>query len=258
MNGTSVHQLHIARRVRTGVVVALMICLSFILSGCAYPEEQRRNNQRNPLEFIVVVQQAVELYQQKTGVLPIKNSSMETPIYEKYQIDFGKLQKANYLSTVPTNAYENGGSFIYVLVNVEIKPEVKLLDLLAMQEVVDLQQKVNVYEEQQKKFPIGIAITEKFAYLDYDALQMKPPSIYSVYHPQQFLNFIIETTSGHVAIDYAPDILQLITEQNLASQLTAEEDLRERLVNSSVFVPVSSFTYIWKDNQPIPVFFTSP
>ncbi|MGO4273670.1 hypothetical protein AB4Z22_28210, partial [Paenibacillus sp. TAF58] len=103
-----------ARNIYYGRWVGIILCLVLLLSGCAYPKEMRKENQMNPAEFITVVQQAIDLYHEKNGVLPIKNSDMTTPLYEKYVIDFGKLKKTNLLSTVPANAFESGGIFIYV------------------------------------------------------------------------------------------------------------------------------------------------
>lgn len=231
----------------------VMMCCLLLLSGCAYRDEQRRQKQANPLEFISVVQGAVDLYQQNTGVLPIKNSTMNTPIYEKYAIDFGKLQKSNHLSVIPSNAYESGGIYIYVLVHAETKHEVKLMDLMVLQAVNEIQNQVDTYVQMKQQLPIGIEISDDFAYLDFKALGTSLPAIQSLYNPQLFLNFMIQKSTGHVAIDYAPDISLLIQKQNLANELKTDEDLRERLIKDSVFVPVSSFPYRWENNQPIPI-----
>jgi hypothetical protein len=233
--------------------MCLLLCAILLTSGCAYPDELRKQNQGNPREYILLVQQAVDLYREKNGYPPIKNSDMNTPKYEKYRIDFGKLQKVNYLSTIPANAYESGGTYIYVLVNVETEPEVKMMDLQALQTVNDLQDQVDSYFQANKQYPNGISISDEFSYLDFKALGIPVPTVTSVYNPQQFLMYIIEKSTGMVAIDYAPDLSQFIEKQALASSLAADEDLRERLVSSSVFIPVSSYTYRWLNNQPVPI-----
>lgn len=61
-----------AQGVVYGRWVGIFLSLALLLSGCAYPKELRKENQINPAEFITVVQQAVDLFHEKTGVLPIK------------------------------------------------------------------------------------------------------------------------------------------------------------------------------------------
>ncbi|SDN87559.1 hypothetical protein SAMN04487897_105234 [Paenibacillus sp. yr247] len=245
--------MKIALSLLHGRWVFIAICIVLLLGGCAYPQEMRKENQINPAEFITVVQQAIVLYHEKTGVLPIKNSDMTTPLYEKYVIDFPKLKKTNLLSTVPANAFESGGIFIYVLVDVETKPTVKLMDLSAYQSVEDVQKKINDYKvKHDGKLPPGIAINEAFDYVDFDKLGMKLPEIKSVYNRKNFITYLVNKQTGEVAIDYAMDIMQLIQSNSLASSLKSDQDLREILVNKSYFVPIRSNAYLWQNNQPMP------
>jgi hypothetical protein len=231
----------------------LCVLLMAFLSGCAYPSELRKENQINPAEFITVVQQAVDQFHTRSGVLPIKNSDMSTPLYEKYVIDFGKLKRANMLSTVPANAFESGGIFMYVLVNVEIKPEVKLMDLAAYQSVVDLQKQVGTYQSKHAgELPYGIKIAPGFYYLDMKKLGVKEQEVKSTYNRQNFFNYVIHESSGIVTIDYAPDIMKLISSKSLESKLQTGQDLRELLVENSYFVPVRSLAYKWSEGQPLP------
>ncbi len=234
--------------------VGLLGLLILLLSSCAYPQEQRMQNQGNPTEFVFLVQQAVNQYYEKKGVLPIKNSEIDTPLYEKYVIDFSILQKGYYLSTLPTNAYESGGVYMYVLVNVETKPEVKLMDLSAMQAVRELQAQVDAYRlKTNGELPVGISISNDVSYIDFNKLGTEIPQINSVYNRQNLLNYIINQSDGTVAIDYALDMMKFIQDQGLSRSLQAHEDLRERLVNATYFVPVCSYAYNWKDDQPIPI-----
>jgi hypothetical protein len=240
---------HFKTALRLLVGVLLLACLS----GCAYPNELRKENQVNPSEFITVVQQAIDQYHAKTGVLPIKNSDLSTPLYEKYVIDFRKLKNANLLSSVPANAFESGGIFIYVLVNVETKPEVKLMDLTASQSVVDLQNQVDAYKSKHAgELPYGIEIAPGFYYLDLNKLGGKPPEIKSTYNRQNLFTYIIHQSSGLVAIDYATDIMKLISSKSLENNVQNVPDLRELLVANSYFVPVHSFAYQWRNKQPLP------
>jgi hypothetical protein len=235
-----------------GKLCAALVLLLW-LCGCAYPNELRKENQINPSEFITVVQQAVDQFHARTGVLPIKNSDMTTPLYEKYVIDFRKLEKGNFLTSVPANAFESGGIFLYVLVNAETKPEVKLMDLSAYQSVVELQKQVGDYKiKHNGELPYGEKIAAGFYYLSMDKLQIKSPQIKSTYNRQTFFNYVIHEASGKVAIDYAPDLMKLIQSKSLQSTLKSEQDLRDLLVTNSFFVPAQSFPYIWISNQPQP------
>jgi hypothetical protein len=241
------HHFRTALRLLAGVLLLAW------LSGCAYPNELRKENQINPAEFITVVQQAVDQYHTRSGVLPIKNSELTTPLYEKYVIDFRKLQKANLLSSVPTNAFESGGIFIYVLVNVETKPEVKLMDLTAHQSVVELQKLVDTYRSKHAgELPYGIEIAPGFYYLDLNKLGGQTPQVKSTYNRQNLFNYVIHASSGTVAIDYAPDIMKLISTKSLENTLQSVPDLRELLVANSYFVPARSYAYRWSDKQPLP------
>ncbi|OCT12784.1 hypothetical protein A8709_32385 [Paenibacillus pectinilyticus] len=231
----------------------LALVLVILLTGCAYPQELRKENQINPAEFITVVQQAIDTYHEKTGVLPIKNSEMTTPLYEKYVIDFAKLKKTNLLSSVPANAFESGGIFIYVLVDAETKPTVKLMDLSAYQSVDDVQKKVNDYiAKHGGNVPQGVSINDDFAYVDFKPLDLKEPNIKSVYDRKNVIRYILNKQTGEVAIDYAMDINTFIQNNALGNSLKPEQDLRQILVEKSYFVPIRSVSYKWLNNQPMP------
>src|SRR5690606_11553457 len=101
------------------------ILASVLLSGCLYPQEKKVENQIPYEDQIKSVQTAVDQYKETTnGLLPIKTRDYETPIYIKYPIDFSKLAP-RFIATPPGNAYESGGVFQYVLIDVETNPTVK-------------------------------------------------------------------------------------------------------------------------------------
>ncbi|MDR6549459.1 hypothetical protein [Paenibacillus qinlingensis] len=243
----------INRRWTQGRSLLLALILVILLTGCAYPQELRKENQINPAEFITVVQQAVDTFHTKSGVLPIKNSEMSTPLYEKYVIDFPKLKKMNLLSTVPANAFESGGVFIYVLVDAETKPVVKLMDLSAYQSVEDVQKKVNDYiVKHGGNMPQTVSQNDAFAYVDFKLLGMKQPEIKSVYNRKNAITYILNKQTGEVSIDYAMDINTFIQNNALTNSLKPDQDLRQILVEKSYFVPIRSVAYAWQDNQPMP------
>ena len=80
----------------------------------------------------------MDAYQENNGgLLPIKTRDMETDIYIKYPIEFSKIVPA-YTEKIPSNAYEKGGIFQYVLMDVETNPTVKLVDLRVAERIREL------------------------------------------------------------------------------------------------------------------------
>lgn len=233
-----------------GAGVLLLVCL--LLSGCMYPKELRKENQVASSEYLMLVQHAIDQYKEKTGVLPIKNSKEETPIYEKYAIDFKKL-KDRYLSAIPANAFENGGTAIYVLVDVEQHPTVKMMDLIAFQKTVELQRLVDEYRTKNAgQLPRGEEVAPGFWTVDFAKLNRQAETVPSVYTRQLELPFLLHD-SGALAIDYAADIMRLIDRKQLQDKLDGEQDLRALLVEEYPFVPARSYPYRWQDDRPVPV-----
>lgn len=99
--------LQITRTLGLGLLALIMISLV----GCLYPEDQTPGNQASAREAVLTVQDAIERYQQQTGLLPIQNANESVPIYEKYKVDFGKLKRMGFIAQIPSAAFENGGSF---------------------------------------------------------------------------------------------------------------------------------------------------
>lgn len=230
------------------IVIAVMVSL---LSGCMYPNQLRKENQAKAKESVLIVQNAVEQYKQKNGVLPIKNSSVETPLYEKYVLDLKKLTQGPYLGQVPGIAFENGGSFMFVLVNPETKPEVKLLDVAAFQLTEDIQKWVNDYRSAHNgALPAGEQAGTNVYRLDFDKLGKKSEQVKSVYSAQ-YLSFIVDK-QGTVGINYAPEIAKAMERQGMKTA-DANADLRSLLPADSPFVPVKSFPTRFIDNEPRPV-----
>ncbi|WP_235885785.1 hypothetical protein [Paenibacillus cymbidii] len=236
-------------RLKSAAAILTAAAALWTLSGCGvYRGEVTRMGAPASSEYVTLVQGAVDGFKQKTGVLPIKNSTETTPIYEKYPIDFKKLQDANLLSVIPTNAFENGGTARYVLVNAETKPEVKLLDLPTYQVVGDLQNAVNDYiRGHAGTIPQADEVAAGFYAIDYDKLKRKPLELRSPYS-RQFVGVVIDR-GGNVGIDYTQDIKNAIAKKGAALDL--QIDLRTLLVEQSAFVPAWSFPYRLKDGQPV-------
>jgi hypothetical protein len=242
----------IMNRRRFGILLpAIMVVI--LLSGCMYPQEQRKQNQIATSEFVVVVQNAVDQFHAKTGVLPIKNSEETTPIYEKYPIDFKKLKERSLISNVPANAFENGGTAIYVLIDVETKPAVKMMDLTSFQQTVEAQKLVDEYKSAHNgQIPKGEPVAPSFYRIDFGKLNKKPLQIQSMYTRQVILPLIMNE-AGLVSIDYAEEIMRLIDKKSLQGSLDPKQELRELLVKESYYVPARSYPYRWLNAQPTPV-----
>jgi hypothetical protein len=163
-------------------------------------------------------------------------------------VDFRKLKNYNLISAIPTNAFENGGTVIYVLINVETKPIVKLMDLISYQKMVDLQKEVNLWiQKHPGQIPKGEAVTDQFYLLDMSKLPIKEVQIESPYS-RQLLSILINA-SGGIAIDYSPELIKAMNKSGLQPG-DEQLDLRTVLVDQAFFVPAWSFPYHWINNQP--------
>src|SRR5665647_805361 len=229
--------------------VLMLLLFPLLLSSCAYGDQIKQQNAPATNEFISVVQGAVDQYIKRNGVPPIQNKAEDTPIYEKYLVDFAKLRNYNMISAAPTNAFENSGTAIYVLVNIETKPEVKLMDLPSYQQMLELQRVVNAYIKKNGKLPKGKEVAEHFYQLSTDKLSLKKTRIQSPYSRQP-LEIVIHD-SGRIAIDYTPELLIAMNKSGLQPSDHSNLDLRSVLVEQAFFVPAWSYPYHWKNNQPM-------
>jgi hypothetical protein len=237
---------------RPTLCLILMLVIT-VVTGCMYPQEMRKENQVAAGEYVIVVQNAVDQFHAKTGVLPIKNSVQATPLYEKYPIDFKKLKERGLLGNVPVNAFENGGTAIYVLVDVETKPTVKMMDLTSYQQTVEAQKLVDEYRSKNNgQLPKGETVGPACYRIDFAKMNQQPMHVQSMYTRQVNLPLLMDE-SGQVAIDYSEELMRLIDKKSLGSGLTANQDLRELLVKESFYVPARSFSYRWINGQPTPI-----
>jgi hypothetical protein len=220
---------------------------AFLLTGCMYPQEELAKNQIPYQDQIQTVQTAVDAFREDNGgILPIKTKEAETPIYQKYPIEFKKITP-KYIAEPPGNAYENGGVFQYVLVNVEAKPAVKLFDLRMTEAIRDIKLRIKTkgyppYKEQ---------IAKNVFSLDFNQLgYKKDPFVVSPFSNQN-LTFVI-TGSAEVYVDYRPDLYQAMKKTDV--KVKPGEDIRFILVEDSMFVPAYSLPYTWDSKKKEPVF----
>ncbi|MCC3373504.1 hypothetical protein [Cohnella sp. REN36] len=229
------------RLIRTAALA--FIALAVVpLSGCLYPDDQTPGSRASAREAVQAVQEAVQRYQQDTGVLPILNADEGTPRYEKFKIDFPKMKRMGYLSTLPKLAFENGGSNQFLIVDEETNPTVKLLDITVYQGVGEVQAKVKSYQQRNGgQLPAGEEAYPGFHYVDYKKLAFREPKLKSMYSGRP-LSLIVDD-EGRVYADYGIDLTQSI--EKAGATPGADEDLRGRLAGESYYVPVKSPVYRW-------------
>lgn len=224
-----------------------VILVLLTLSGCMYPEEKLVQNQVPYKDQLDSVQSAVNQYKEANGgLLPIKTKDAETPIYRKYPIDFKKIVP-RYMAEAPGNAYENGGLFQYVLVDAETDPTVKLLDLRIAETIREIKMRINATGYP----PFKEKIAENVYTLDFKRIGYKEEPVVVSPFTNQNLHFII-STEGEIYVDYRSDLYQAIK----SSQKEFEEgvDIRDILVDNSMFVPAYSLPYAIDQETGEPVF----
>lgn len=229
------------------VLSALIALSALFLSGCMYPEEKLAKNQIPYADQLQAVQQAVNSFREDNGgILPIKTKEANTPIYQKYPIDFKKIAP-KYLAEPPGNAFESGGIFQYVLVDVETNPTVKLLDLRVAETIRDIKLKIRTmgyppYKEQ---------VADNVYSLDFKKLGYKQQPFAVSPFSNQNLPYVV-TGNAEVFVDYRQDLFQEL--QKTEKDLKPGEDIRNILVENSMFVPAYSLPYTVNAENKEPVF----
>lgn len=225
--------------------ITLLLC---VLSGCMYPEEQKQGG-RNYSESVKRVQAAVESYQQEEEVLPILNSEESVPRYEKFVIDLELLRQKGYLDEIPAAAFEKGGSNYFLILDEENDPTVKLMDLVTVQKVNDVQRQVSRYKAAHGgELPAGEERYPGLTAIDSKKAGTAAITLNSVYSGQP-LEFIMDR-DGNVYVDYSFDIMSAISKEGITPE--SDKDLRLELEQASYYVPVKSLPYYWIDSQPVP------
>ena len=227
------------------VICTLLIFTTLMLSGCMYPSEKLAENQIPYTDQIQAVQQAVNSFKEDNGgILPIKTRDAVTPIYQKYPIDFKKIAP-KYLAEPPGNAFESGGIFQYVLVDVETNPTVKLLDLRMVDTIRDIKLRIksNGYPPYKDK------LADNVYTIDFNELGYKQePYAVSPFSNQNLP--LVVTTDAEVYVDYRQDLFSQL--KKAEKSVKPGEDIRNILVEDSMFVPAYSLPYtIDENNEPV-------
>ena len=222
------------------VILIIIIGASIFLGGCMYPQAEKVKNQVSYQTQIEMVQSAVDQFQKdKGGILPIKTKEANTPIYQKYVINLSKLSP-KYMAEPPESAFESGGFFQYVLVDVEKNPTVKLLDVRMSQSIQDLKLRLDAFQQQNVFPPFKEKLGNNAFTLDYKKLGLQePPTVTSPYSHKEL--YLILNGKGEIYVDYTPDLYDAL--QKYGGVVKPGADIRHILVESSDFVPAYSLAY---------------
>ncbi|MFD1774149.1 DUF3939 domain-containing protein [Paenibacillus rhizophilus] len=226
-----------------------ILVLALFLSGCMYPGKEDSGSAIIYRESVKKIQTAVDDYYKEEGLLPIMNADETTPRYEKFRIDLDKLNKRGYLDAIPATAFEKGGSAYFLLLDEERNPTVKVMDLVTVQAVNDVQRKVNLYRSSHGgELPAAGELYPGLYSVDGKKAGTESLKLTSVYSGQE-MDFMIDRT-GSVYADYVFDIMSAVDKGT--EQPAPDEDLRSYLLENSWFVPVKSLPYYWVGGQPVP------
>lgn len=236
--------------VRSGLLLCLVIGGMTLLSGCMYSKEQRLEQGVSYRESVDRIQRAIDQFLADEGILPIITAGEETPRYEKFVIDLDKLHKKGYIDEIPVTAFEKGGSAYFLVIDEDHDPKVKVMDLVTMQKVNDVQRLVNKFlASHDSKLPAsdGAETYPGLYTVNLKQINGEDYSLRSVFSGET-LPYLMDN-KGNVFVDYAFDIMQAINKAEAKPK--DDEDLRTILVEQSYFVPVKSLSYHWIHNEPI-------
>ncbi|WP_336634085.1 hypothetical protein [Lysinibacillus fusiformis] len=214
----------------------VVIATAILLVGCAYPEDEKRAKVTPDVDQLAAVQRAVNEYREATGgLVPIKNSELDTDLYIKYLIDFEKLMP-KYLSTIPGNAYEKGGIYQYIIWDPEHEATVKLVDLNAAERI----REIGIRKLSTQYLPITGSSSDNVYQINYKDLGYKTEvTVKSPYSGVELPLFM--TGDGELHVDYSIDLGQLLKEDK--PDVKPGDDIRQLLVDKFPVVPAYSVPY---------------
>jgi hypothetical protein len=217
----------------------------FALSGCMYPSEKTTGQEIPYADQLESMQKAVDAFQQDSGgLLPIKTRDLETDIYIKYPIEFSKIVPA-YTEKIPSNAYETGGIYQYVLTDVETNPTVKLVDLRSAERIRDLNLRRNV----NGRAPFKESVGDYVYAVDFEAMGFKEPLTVPSPYSDAILPIVIGG-DGVFYIDYSIDLNRILQEES--QTIEPGEDIRFLLEDNYPVLPAYSLPYtVNENNEPI-------
>lgn len=224
----------------------LMVCL---LSGCLYPDSERPENQEPNEKQVEEVQTAVDQYREQTnGLLPIRTKSSDTPIFQKYLVDFQLLKEQNIMTEIPGTAYQNGGIYQYTIIYPEDEQSVKLIDLRISDAIREVAVKLNIYRNENLYPPFGKEIADGIFQVDYEELGLdSQPYVVSPYS-QESLPIVMDT-EGDLYVDYRIDLTRAL--EKYEHDLEEGDDIRYLLAENTPFAPAYSLPYTIQNGEPV-------
>lgn len=227
----------------------MLVLISVFLSGCLYPDKNLSKNQVPNDIQLQSVQTAVEQYQeQNTYQLPIQNRDQDTPVFQKYPIDFNRLKQQNLLSEAPGNSFEQGGVYQYVIVDPENELQVKVMDLRVTQELREINFRLNTYRSEHLYVPFGEKINDQVYTLNYEELGYENPLQVKSPYTQNQLPIVVDL-EGEIYVDYRSDLNQFL--QQYEHDYETGDDIRYLLSDHSPFVPAHTLPYTVVDGEPV-------
>lgn len=223
----------------------LALSLVTLLSGCMLPSDDNAGSTIPYDDHLELIQKAVDRFQESSGgLLPIKTREMETDLYIKYPIDFSKIIPA-YTEKIPSNAYEKGGIFQYVLIDVETNPTVKLVDLRVAERIRELNLRKTINGSISYKDPIGEGVYE------IDFIEMGFKKALTVESPYSDAHLpLVVGGDGKFYIDYSIDLNRILQEEK--PEVKQGEDIRYLLADKYPVLPAYSKPYTVNElNEPI-------
>ncbi|MDR6224512.1 hypothetical protein [Desmospora profundinema] len=228
-------------------VTALALAAVLIATGCQVRTQEfnQRVMQDLPQE-VQQVQSALDRYMEQTPVLPIK--SAQGHLYEKYVLDLNQLDP--YLGSRPSNSYEKGGHFVFVVADPGTGEDhqVRAMDLRVTEKMRDLKRRVDRHQQSTGKWPRGHREGEGVYQLDFEKLGIDPVTIPSPYSAQWSLPVLIDG-DGVLFLDYRAEVVRVMEEQK--DKLSDRQDLRELLWKDSLFVPAYSPPMEIRGDDPV-------
>ena len=229
-----------------------LLFVTLILSACMYPQSERQKNDLPKESQIKMVDNAVKQYQEDNGgLLPFKTTEdhLNNREYLKYQVDFQKLVP-DYLSDIPTTAYENGGHYQYVIIDEDSDPKVKIADLRITNTIRSLTTRLNVLSEHVE---LGETIGPNVYALDLDHYHLdQNPTVDSPYTGNE-LN-VYFNGGEEFLVDYIDDVQYIIDDKGLS--FDTGEDVRHVLYENTPVVPTYSPELTVDENNNV-IFMTS-
>ncbi|WP_286059897.1 hypothetical protein [Bacillus mojavensis] len=230
---------------------AMIFVAVIFLSGCLYPHERKSSVQATPyLDQLKLVQSAVDEFQKANGgLLPIQTKDMSTPLYQKYPIDFNRLAP-RYMAEPPSTAYESGGYYQYVLVDVEDNPTVKLIDVKMAEKIRDIKLRVQMYRQEHKYPPYQDVLARDLFTLD--GKKLGEADSLSVTSPisGNSLPLMIDG-DGEIYADYRTELVSCLKKSKKTFKPGTE--IQDMIWEETPFVPAFSVKYTVNDKQE-PVF----